>query len=260
MKPLTKQVPYPDNLWYRVFGDDQPVPADADETLTLLRQAISNPVMQQILDLRFKEGKTLAEVGRIVGYSSQYVRLLTDKSIRIMIRERCHYKNGSDLAFGLEVHSSIVKGKRGVCNTCKKLIEEGTMVFVVPYYKDFYCLKYRENPVLRLYCSRECANASIAANIEQHEYSIQKRECKIKELMNEECLLEAELQCLNDYKIEPMTLIDAHDRIHKSHKQTKIAERGKLPAHIVEPLLWGRITPYYLDISAIMFIIADIKR
>ena len=87
------------------------------------------------------------------------------------------------------------------------------MVFVVPYYKDFSCLKYRGNPVLRLYCSRECANASIAANIEQHEYSIQERECKIKELMSEECLFETEIQRLNDYKLEPTTLKDAHDRI-----------------------------------------------
>ncbi len=213
MNPTRKKVPYPDNLWNRVFDDDQPVPADADETLAFLQQKIVDPLKQQILDLRFKEGKTMAEIASIVGKSVNQVRLLSEKAIRIMYYARQRVEKTADLSFGLEVHKSIVEGTMGECRKCKKLIEEGTMVFVVPYYKDFSCLKYRGNPVLRLYCSRECANASIAANVEQHEYSIQERECKIKELMSEECLFETEIQRLNDYKLEPTTLKDAHGRI-----------------------------------------------
>ena len=65
MASSSQKVPYPDNLWILVFEDKQTVPADADETLALLRQSISRPLMQRVLDLRFKEGKTQKWVNHI---------------------------------------------------------------------------------------------------------------------------------------------------------------------------------------------------
>ena len=60
------RLPYPDNLWIRVFDDKYPVPEDAEETLELLRESVSIPLMRQVLDLRYKEGKSLDEIGSIV--------------------------------------------------------------------------------------------------------------------------------------------------------------------------------------------------
>ena len=96
MNPTRKKVPYPDNLWNRVFDDDQPVPADADETLAFLQQKIVDPLKQQILDLRFKEGKTMAESASIVGKSVNQVRLLSEKAIRSMYYARQRVEKTAD--------------------------------------------------------------------------------------------------------------------------------------------------------------------
>ena len=95
MAASTQKVPYPDNLWIRVFGENHPIPSDADETLTALRQTISSQRTQQILDLRFKKGKTAKEVGEVVGLGDQQVRILIERAIGAMIR---YYRTDDETA------------------------------------------------------------------------------------------------------------------------------------------------------------------
>lgn len=155
------RVPYPDNLWIRVFDDKYPVPEDAEETLELLRESVSIPLMRQVLDLRYKEGKSLDEIGSIVGKSSKQLRRIIGDAIWRMKSSRGSYEREAELCFGIRIHHLIAEGNMGVCETCGKLIEENAAVFMVPNYDSFMWAS-PENPAWEMCCSRECAEAAIA--------------------------------------------------------------------------------------------------
>ena len=212
MASSTQKVPYPDNLWIRVFGENYPIPADADETLTALRQAISSQRTQQILDLRFKEGKTAKEVGGVVGLGDQQVRVLIERAIGAMIR---YYRTDDEtaaLSFGVNVRRLMAEGRIGDCYKCNRLITEDAEAFVAPIFNHLYSQIPSRHPVLKLFCSRECAEASVSENIEDLEYSNDRKTREITRLQKDKVVLEQDVQLLRDYKPEPMTFKEAHSR------------------------------------------------
>ncbi len=213
MAASTQKVPYPDNLWIRVFGENHPIPSDADETLTALRQTISSQRTQQILDLRFKEGKTAKEVGEVVGLGDQQVRILIERAIGAMIR---YYRTDDEtaaLSFGVNVQRLIAEGRMGTCHQCNRLIKEDAEAFVAPIFNHVYSQIPSRHPVLKLFCSRECAEASVSENIEGLEYSNDKKSHEITRLQKDKDILAQNVQRLRDYKPEPMTFKEAHSRV-----------------------------------------------
>ena len=48
----TSNLPYPDNLWITIFGEEQPVPEDAAETLDVLLAIEKRPHAHQIIEFR----------------------------------------------------------------------------------------------------------------------------------------------------------------------------------------------------------------
>lgn len=212
MAASTQKVPYPDNLWILVFEDKQTVPADADETLALLRQSISRPLMQRVLDLRFKEGKTLAETGSIVGKSPEVVRTLIEKAIWKMQCSRYSYEREAELCFGIRIHKLIAEGTMGVCKTCGKLIEESAVVYIVPDYDSFMWAS-PDSPAWEMCCSRECAEAAIAEKLSWYKQEIKDLTQEILGSQKGIDGLEHRVQAIQKYKAESMTLKEAYDRI-----------------------------------------------
>ena len=213
MAASTQKVPYPDNLWIRVFGENHPIPSDADETLTALRKAISSQRTQQILDLRFKEGKTAKEVGEVVGLGDQQVRILIERAIGTMIRYYCRDDETAALSFGVNVQRLIAEGRMGTCHQCNKLIEEDTEVFVASIFDNLFRQIPSRHPVLKIFCSRECADASVSENIEGLEHLNDKKSREITRLQKDKDILEQDVQRLRDNKPEPMTFKEAHSRV-----------------------------------------------
>lgn len=214
MASSSQKVPYPDNLWTRVFGENHPVPADADETLTALRQAISSERTQKILDLRFKEGKTAKEVGEVVGLGDQQVRILIERAIGAMVQYYRRDDETAALSFGINVRKLMAEGRMGVCYKCHRLIKEDAEAFVAPIFNHLYSQRPSRLPVLKLFCSRECAEASVSENVEGLEYSTDRKSREITRLQKDKDILEQDVQLLRDYKPEPMTFKEAHSRVN----------------------------------------------
>ena len=226
MNPSVNSIPYPDNLWILVFDDRQTVPDDADETLALLRQSISRPLMQRVLDLRFKEGKSIAETGSIVRRSPEVVHALIEKAIWRMQCSRYSYEREAELYFGIRIHKLIAEGTMGVCKTCGKLIEESTEVFIVPNYDSFMWAS-PDNPAWEMCCSPDCAEALIDENVTRYKQDIQKLTRKILALQNGKDGLEQRLRAIQKYMPESMTLQEAYDRIRKAVQENMQEENGE---------------------------------
>ena len=218
--------PYPDNLWIQIFDDKHAVPDDADETLALLWESISIPLMRQVMDLRYREGKSLDEIGSIVGRSSKQLRRIIGDAIRLMMSARYSYEREAELCFGIRIQKFIAKGSMGVCETCGKLIDESAAVFVVPDYDSFMWAS-PDNPAWEMYCSRDCAEAAIAENATRYKQDIQKLTSEILVLQNGRDGLEQRLQAIQKYMPESMTLQEAHDRIRKAVQENMREENGE---------------------------------
>ena len=219
--------PSPDNLWIRIFGDEHAVPDDADETLALLWESISIPFMRQVMDLRYREGKSLDEIGSIVGRSSKQLRRIIGDAIRLMMSARYSYEREAELCFGIRIQKFIAEGSMGVCETCGKLIDESAAVFVVPDYDSFMWAS-PDNPAWKMYCSRECAEAAIAESVTRYKQDIQKLTSEILVLQNGRDGLEQRLQAIQKYMPESMTLQKAHDRIRKTVQENIREENGEV--------------------------------
>lgn len=209
-------LPYPDNLWQEVFGNGNPqqnqtvpVPEDAIETLDLLLMAEERPVVRQVLDWHFKEGKTLTEISKLINRSTTRVKQYINEATRKMRNPRYSRIHGATLRYGLQANQMFVDGRAEVCCECGKIIEEGNYIFIVPDNDLSSNPVLSFSPKLKVCCSQECADCSKQKTIAEHEQLIAVLKLKIQE--NEEAI-----KALEEYQCKPSTYEDARKALQES--------------------------------------------
>ena len=203
-----KRLPYPDNLWIKVFDDTQPVPPDASETLDFLLAADERAAVHRVIDLYFKQDKSLAEIAEEMGKSRSRIQGIINEAAREM---RHRKRNGVTLQYGLEANEKLAEGKAAICQICGKLIEEDSPTYVVAG-DEFSISLYK--PVQRICCSETCAQSSIAADINQHEASIK----GLATMIGDHAL---SIQRLRKQQPDPISLKDAllQQNVGNDHKE-----------------------------------------
>ena len=177
----------------------------------MLLQTDLTPIARKVLDLRFVQGKTQAEISKIIGRSPERARQIIAKAIRDIRNPHNTRRNGPTLVCGLSANERIAEGRADICYECGKLIEESDPAFVVPGDDVALNLSSGFSHVLKLCCCRECAIASIKSDMEEHENIIMA-------LLNEKYTHELAVQQLKDYQPEAMSLKEAHKKLEESEE------------------------------------------
>lgn len=196
---MKNDLPYPDNLWVAVFGDELPIPPDAAETLEILINEEDRPHARQILELRFKEGKSIKEVSEIVGRSGNRVRQIINESGRKMRHPKKTHIHNAALKYGIAASKRIADGTAEICFECGKLIEMNNSVYLVPSNDMAHKIGQPFSRFLITCCSEECAKQSIETDLKNHYKGLEK-------LSEEKAAHEDEMARLKSYQPEPLAM------------------------------------------------------
>lgn len=197
-----KGIPYPDNLWAAIFGDDAPVPPDAEETLDLLMREIDNPLTHTIFDLRFKEGKTYIEIANEVGRSRERVRQVIYDATRKMRHPLHAGLSGAKLKYGVSAGHRLADGKAEICFECGKLINDDSPIYLVPSDNARTWQGYSFSQAFKVCCSSECAVKSVEWDLNNH------REILLG-MAQQMDIHRAAISRLEEYHPSPLSISDA---------------------------------------------------
>ena len=207
---------YPDNLWTEMYG--APVPEDAEETLgAIFREAQLSDDVYEVVDVRYKQAKTLAETSAILGKSKGYVEYRLEK-VRRAFRDISYNatKRGAPIEFGLAASKRIAEGKASWCSVCHKLIDENDLCFVVPDSLTGWIASWghfvgKE----KLCCSEECVAELSKAVAENCREKKERLRSEIDGLKNEIESLEETAKRYEDYKATPLSLKAALEELER---------------------------------------------
>ena len=197
---------YPDNLWTKVFGDKQPVPPDAAETLEVLLKEIDSPQAREVLRLHFVEGKSYAKIGETIGRSPERVRQIIAKSASVMRHPKKCGLPENIVCYGLSASRKIVDGNVEVCYECGKLITIDELVFIVPSSTTISYGSVMFRQTVKVCCSERCAQKSVARDIQRHQERITVLEEKI-------AAHRAEIGRMEDYIPAACSLEEGHEML-----------------------------------------------